>query len=410
MKVLWLTNTPSKAIKYLDKTDSSGGWISSLEDELAESGIQLGIAFYWQYSKTIKVENRQYFAIKKNLKRKLTGYFNLGSTNLFDSLVPFIDVIKTFKPDVIHVHGTEMEFGLIQEKVTNIPIVISIQGSPLVISQKFFSGFPKSFIRLNQFIKGLYLRSYYDDYRRFVRKGEIEKQILHKCKFVIGRTQWDKLVTKILAPNAQYFHVDEIMRSGFYENSWNKSLNGDFKIISVMRDNLYKGLETIFYASSLLRSKNINYKWLIAGISETDSIVKLAEKLTSQKFKDLNITLLGDKNEGELIQAYLESSLFVQASHIENSPNGLSEAMILGMPIITTFAGGTSSLINDDEGIIVQDGDAYVMAGAIQYCLENFDSVIEKGKKAKVKALKRHNKQNILRSLLEVYASCNSNI
>lgn len=40
-------------------------------------------------------------------------------------------------------------------------------------------------------------------------------------------------------------------------------------------------------------------------------------------------------------------------SHIENSPNNLCEAMILGMPCIATDAGGTSTLLsNMKDGLL----------------------------------------------------------
>ena len=49
----------------------------------------------------------------------------------------------------------------------------------------------------------------------------------------------------------------------------------------------------------------------------------------------------------------LKSDIFVSASHIENSPNNVAEAMILGMPCIATFAGGTSSYIEDNKNGIL---------------------------------------------------------
>lgn len=92
------------------------------------------------------------------------------------------------------------------------------------------------------------------------------------------------------------------------------------------------------------------------------------------------------------------------ASHIENSPNNLSEAMILGMPCIATFAGGTGSLLIDGyEGILIQDGDPWAMAGAVMEMKENFERAIVVADKARTRALNRHDKNRIINDLIDIY-------
>ena len=91
-------------------------------------------------------------------------------------------------------------------------------------------------------------------------------------------------------------------------------------------------------------------------------------------------------------------------SHIENSPNNLCEAMILGMPCLATSAGGTSSILKDkEEGIIIQDGDPWVMAGAILELYRNSKMALEYGEKARITALKRHDKETIVNNLIQTY-------
>ena len=78
--------------------------------------------------------------------------------------------------------------------------------------------------------------------------------------------------------------------------------------------------------------------------------------------------------------------IYIAISHIENSPNSLCEALILGAPCIATNAGGTSSLIEDgNNGILIQDGDAYSMAGAIIELTENYNIAIDYGNSARKK-------------------------
>ncbi|MEG1648113.1 MAG: glycosyltransferase family 4 protein, partial [Bacilli bacterium] len=116
------------------------------------------------------------------------------------------------------------------------------------------------------------------------------------------------------------------------------------------------------------------------------------------------LRLLGNLSEERLINSLLESNIYVMASHIENSPNNLCEAMILGMPCIATYAGGTGSLIrNEEEGILIQDGDPWVMAGAIKELIDNKEKAELLGSNARLVALSRHDKANIKNDLLNIY-------
>jgi glycosyltransferase involved in cell wall biosynthesis len=100
----------------------------------------------------------------------------------------------------------------------------------------------------------------------------------------------------------------------------------------------------------------------------------------------------------------LNSDLYIGTSHIENSPNSLCEALLVGVPCIATDAGGTSSLIDDGvDGILIQDGDPYSMAGAIIEIKNNYEQAIEFAGKGRERALKRHNIEKISNDLLAIY-------
>ena len=96
--------------------------------------------------------------------------------------------------------------------------------------------------------------------------------------------------------------------------------------------------------------------------------------------------------------------MYVHMSHIENSPNSVCEAMILGIPVIASFTGGTASMLeNGKEGLLLQDGDPYVYAGAIVDYYLHFDKAMSYGEKARQRALARHNPKRIVGQLLDAY-------
>ena len=117
-----------------------------------------------------------------------------------------------------------------------------------------------------------------------------------------------------------------------------------------------------------------------------------------------NVIFVGNLNEKELVDNLLASHVYVMPSHIENSPNNLCEAMILGLPCIASDVGGTSTLMeNKKEGLLIQDGDPWLLAGTIVEMKNNYDQAIAYGKNARIRALKRHNPDKIIENLLNIY-------
>ena len=63
---------------------------------------------------------------------------------------------------------------------------------------------------------------------------------------------------------------------------------------------------------------------------------------------------------------YLNANVFVCPSTIENSPNSLGEAQILGVPCISSYVGGVSDMIpNGDCGIMYRFEEINMLAKAV---------------------------------------------
>ena len=60
---------------------------------------------------------------------------------------------------------------------------------------------------------------------------------------------------------------------------------------------------------------------------------------------------------------------------------------------------------HEKEGVLVQDGDPYVLAGAIVNFVQNPDKAIMFAKKARERALIRHDKQSVIGELLSGYTN-----
>ncbi|HEY5590906.1 MAG TPA: glycosyltransferase [Paludibacter sp.] len=409
MKVLWFSNSPASGAEYLKSGGIGGGWLSALDQPLGKK-IELHIAFYYpKFAKPFIYKDVYYHPIcKKNFKWNWVKQLFYNKLIDGEDLSFYMNIIYEVKPDVIHILGTENSFGIIT-KHTEIPIVVSIQGNITVYKQKYFAGIETRYAHLrdtSSLLAFLNSRSFFEYFVRFERFSQIELRNLSTVKHIIGRTNWDRRIMSIMAVNAQYYHNEEVLRKAFYEHQWVPEKREKLIIHTTNGNSIYKGFETLCEALFEINQLGIPIEWRVAGIKESDIIVQMVKKKLNSRFPNSGLVLLGGINESDLVEKLLEADMYVMPSHIENSPNNLCEAMILGMPCIATFAGGTGSMLKDgEEGILIQDGDPWVLAGAILELRSKPEKAIEYGIKAREKALKRHNSDNIVNSLIDIYST-----
>lgn len=415
MKILWFTLTPCGSVRRFKSDTIVCGWLVSLEDELKKKpDVDLHVA-YFSFSEREEfcyegvhyhpmLVRRSPYAIIRLVER-------LKSEKSMEKckLDLMCGVVSRIHPDMIHVHGTEECFALIQNLVRDIPIVISIQGLIAPIGKKYFSGIPfevaRSFEPISYKLK---MSSVVDDYKSICYRGKREERVLKDANYIMGRTFWDEYISLVLNPNRQYFVVNEILRGPFYEKRWNAikdNDNGRFVIISTVSGGIYKGIETLLYTARILKEyADFNFEWRVAGYDRNNRWLNISLKMVDSSLDDLHIKLLGRLDANLLSDELVKADAFVHVSHIENSPNSVCEAMLVGMPVIASYAGGTASLIrNGEDGILVQDGDPYVLAGAIEYLYHNPQDSIEMGRKARATAIVRHNQVCVARELTKAY-------
>lgn len=410
-RVLWFTNTPSLAAATLGLPIVGGGWIESLERQVRKRHhIELAVAFSHGKEKANKFEERgaTYYAIPDRRSRAsvfVGRHLSRADDEAFiDSCLAIID---DFKPDLINIFGTEKSYGLISER-TKIPVVIHLQGVLSLCEKKYFpAGFGRGDLLRNSDIRSLLKAdSLLHHYYSFKAAAKRELKIFSLNHNFMGRTAWDKRVTSILSPGAQYFTVNEILRSQFYSAVWQGRQKETRNFISTIQPNMFKGLETVLEAACILKKMSgFRFTWIIVGISADHPLARLFERKFGYLFSDVNVQLKGRMNADQLLRAELDADVFVHPSHIDNSPNSVCEAMLIGMPIIATCTGGTGSLLTDGlEGILIQDGDPHSLAGALLELVKDPVYAAELGKNARERAIKRHDPDEITDNLINTYS------
>lgn len=416
MKVLWLSNTPCGAVEIIKGGSYFCGWMNSMEDAIrSHSEIELSVAYYSE-SDDAPFEYRgvRYFPlyIGKPGNALLRIYRRFVFDKSLDRRLDIVlsSVIDSLKPDIIHIHGTERSWGHIFDMNLNIPKAISIQGFLSPYSLKFFAGIPTAYVgkteRIYDRLRG---STFYRQYASMVYNARREREYLAKCKNVFGRTQWDKNVAYAINPDIRYFIVNEIMRKPFFNIERKVIFNpsSTLRIVSTMSDSLYKGFENVLQTAHILKSSGkTDFVWEVIGLSQDSKTVRFAEKYTGIKSSEVNISFRGSMDAEGIADVLIGCDVYVQNSHIENSPNSVCEAMLASLPVIASFAGGTSSIITDRvNGLLVQDGDPYACAGAIISLCDNPSYASELAGNAYETAIAKHTDEAAYNELLKAYTS-----
>ena len=391
MKVLWLSSANTLYAEKGDRAYNGKGWIASLQDAVREyaPSIRLAIAFLsTEDSGAIVQDGVTYFRIKKKNPKgfsKLLHNWTGGKEEDYSAEV--LKIASEFRPDIIQVFGCETKLAPAALSVRNIPVTVHIQG---ILSECIRHFFPpgtaaSDMVTAGTFFNEIILRNgyihLYEDYRR---RSASEMECLRRM------TASHPLCR---SAHAGSFTPGSPVHQG-----------KRIRIASTLSPVPYKGLDLVLKTASALEGKGFDVRWNVAGIGPGSDMEKIFEKKTGVTAEECGVRLLGVMDEESLVKLLLESDIYVHPSYIENSPNSVCEAQMLGMPVVAADAGGTSSIVEDGRtGILVPPGDAEATAEAIAALAADRTKAAETAEAAASAAASRHDRKKIVSSLLSVY-------
>ena len=101
----------------------------------------------------------------------------------------------------------------------------------------------------------------------------------------------------------------------------------------------------------------------IYGKLKISSFAKYIKRLITEYGLEEKVTFTGSLTEHQMKERFLKSNVFVSPSTIENSPNSLGEAMLLGVPCVSSDVGGVKNLMkHEEEGYVYQTDAPYMLA------------------------------------------------
>ena len=409
MRVLWFeVTTPTNYERGAKQVIA--GWQDSLEFLLTKkTKLELCIAFISYTDTQIKViDGVTYIPIHIKYSRldKIKTRFS-WEIEASKILTKSKTIINEYKPDLIHIFGTEWPFGLIS-KYTDIPCVIHIQGSIVSYNNSMYPPCYNGCTLVMSALKSPrnILHVLFNHFKNNSRR-KMESEIWRSTQLYMGRTVWDKSLVATLHRDARYFHVEEAIRPVFFSTKrrWHFKDRPVVKLFSVGCSTFWKGPDVMLKVANILAANNINFEWLVAGAlpKEIKTAVEFKENL---RYSDYNIKFLGFISPEDIIDYLCDCTLYVHTAYIENSPNSICEAQILGVPIVSTNVGGIESLVrNNMDGKLVPANDPWRLAYTIIELSTNQLLLETYSKNSRDLALKRHSEDNIIMQLLTCYSA-----
>lgn len=407
-KILWVT---SQELPILNETlntkiYNSGGWVMNMLTQLkANASYSIGIAMVSQ-------------KVKKIITGQFNGFYCYVAPEKGIKGISNIDkdfIINDFNPDLIHIEGNEFAIHNAFSKVDTQKL-LSIQGILSGISPYQNGCLPMEDMMTNPFSSDfitswvLYLKKKL----RFNNRIKLEYETIKNCQYITGRTMWDQAHIHWINQDAKYFKCNRILRPQFYQNIWAFE---ETKPATIFVGNGYsplKGLHIVVEAAKKLKSEFPNIKFRIAGIPPIYSGTFLSLKYfgygsyVKRKMTKLDlwdtIEFLGSLNAERMVTEMKHSSLYLLPSLIENSPNTLGEAMLLGMPCVAAYSGGAPDMAHPDtEALFYRPNDSDVLAWQIKRLLTNQQLSISLGQRAREHALITHNVEQNVSALIDIY-------
>ena len=434
MRVLWVCNIvlPAFAKRQGLAWSDREGWLSGAYEKLKnnkESKITLGICFPKDIGKNpVVLDNVAFYGFHENLNTP-----EVYDPELEKSLGSIMD---DFKPDIVHIFGAEFPHSLAAARAFGKPerTLIGIQGVCSEIAKVYMAGLPEYVQRDTTFRDRYKDDSLVRQKEKYAARGENETKALKLAGHITGRTDFDRLIAMQINPDAKYHVMNETMRSTFYSGAWRSVNTVTHSIFLPQGDYPLKGFHFMLEAMPAILEEFPDARLYVAGNSVIGKIRRKTvtipdeQKGASGKSKyplairisaygkylkrliRINrlggkVIMLGKLSAEQMKEQLLKSNVFVCPSILENSPNSVAEAMLLGVPVVASDTGGIPSMLEKNvDGLLFENGNPEALSKCVNQMFREPVIAAVYGDNARKHAMITHDPETNYKRLLEIYS------
>lgn len=286
-------------------------------------------------------------------------------------------ICDEFRPEVIHIYGTEFPHTLAMLKVAEWRkrAIVHLQGVMRECAEVYLSDLPKEVTERATFRDMVRKDSLWRQKEKYEQRAANETEALKMAMYACGRTAFDKAFLESVNPECTYFAMNETLRGSFYSGQWSAQNCTPHRIVMSQGNIPLKGVHHMIEAMPAIRKAYPDAELYVAG----DNVVRDAGVVNRLKLSEYGkylrdrmealgvqnaVHFVGQQSETQMKELYLSAQVYVLPSMVENSPNSLGEAMLLGMPCVAARVGGIPSMAEEGSEV------AFFTAGHVEELTE----------------------------------------
>lgn len=408
---------PSKIIN-----NCGGGWVQRISASLAENeSFSLSYVYCSEKGRRLIQAKDRVKGVASGIKYfEMPEYEKNGENSRYsqEDYKWYEEIVETVKPDVICIFGTEnqwqtQQFYMLERLGYVDKTVFWIQGIVYRCAERYAVSVPDKVINgrtLKEYIRKNNIK---DVISEMERHGIEEKDVIAKAKHVLTRTDWDKEECLSVNKDVEVHRCNETLRDEFYTaQAWDIHSCERHRVFRNHPEPCLKGFHKMIEAIALVKKEIPDVIVYSTGKDflhySFPNTLRLSayQKYLIKKMKQLGVTenfvFLGNLNASEMIEQYRMANVFVSTSSIENSPNSLGEAMIIGTPCVASEVGGVKTMLQD-TGLLYEFDDEVKMAENIIRIFKNDEEAADFSNRARKRALTTHDPVENTNQLIRVF-------
>lgn len=378
MKLLWISNSPiGPAASILGEgyKGSSGGWVQS------------------EYESLDKDTNKMFFlstlpSVKKgdvlHRENDFGEIFCVNAPRLsYGISIPGIlqkkvqEVIDMVSPDIIHIWGTETWLSNAVSKCNTKALkIIYIQGL-IGVHKRYLGGYFGICKEDRKYLRGKSIVAKFKSLLRiryFIKQADIEKETIRNCKNVILDSDFARAYCSSVSTDIVCHQHVLLPNRLFFKKRWELEKCNKRSIFTVYGSSAEKGTQNLIKAVSMVKKTFPDVKVIIPGgyqfdqggrltASKSDAFQNVLYNMICDLHIEDNVEFSGRLSASQMAETMVRCHVFVNPSCMENHALSLREAMIVGMPCISTHCGTvTEYLKHKANGLLYRYEEFEILA------------------------------------------------
>ncbi len=172
--------------------------------------------------------------------------------------------------------------------------------------------------------------------------------------------------------NANYQRINNVVDNFFYQIQPKKERSRKRILHVSCFDEAAKNISGILRAVKFVSQQRSDFELIVVGMGKDYN--EIQEVYRTLNFPENTVYFTGEQTPEQVCEWLQQSDFLVQFSNYETAGITVSEALVCGLPVISTPVGIVPEVINATNGLVVSCQDEQLLSEKISWMLDNFQN------------------------------------